>query len=259
MNIKITVMSPLHNVGSSVVSLFITQALTFAHYKTLLLYNQSDSLIPRYLGSVDDGDLTRSVSQLAQLLDAGALDSDHILDYCNPITQNCFFLNTSANNLYQEDKLALVNNIFSSAPVDVTVCDNTEDIGTSTSTLLLEKTDMIFIVVPHSLKGFERLKIWLKNPELRDYMEKIYVVISNYSEEVFAMRVLSKHIGFPNSHVLRMHYNPWIEKMCHAGKLQTVLPLAKELDPRVANLSNDIAELTSCVNSYMFTASKEVL
>lgn len=249
MAMKVVVISPLHNIGASAASLFIAQAATFGHYKSLLLYNQQESLLTKYVGELDDGDITRSVSQLAQLLDAGALTSDAIFDYATEITENCYYMNTTSTNLYAEDRLALVQNLYALTTADVTICDNTEDLDADTTQYLIDKSDAVFIAIPHSLKGFDRLKYWLEQKSLSDYKPKLYVLVCKYTEEVFAMRNLSKYIGFSNTHVLRMHYNPWIEKMSFSGKLHTVPQAAWTLDPRVVNLHNDMKEILSCLDS----------
>lgn len=253
---KILVMSPLHNLGATVSASLLSQAITFSSRTCTLLFTQADSLLPSYFGIQEVNDPTRSIMQVVKLIDSGAIKDQDILDYAFPLTKNLHLVNVVEKSLTQRDRIQVISHIYNRSATDCVVIDNSDDLSTSFSKSLIQDSDQIFIVVQPTVKSLARMKLWLQDPLLENYPE-LFIIVNEYNERIFSMRELAKYMGLPANRVCKIHYNPYIGMCCFKGALQTVLPLSKELDPRVVNLKNDIEELQQCVGSSMLVRSKK--
>lgn len=256
MSHKILVMSPLHNMGATVVSTLIAQGVTFDSKTSTLIFTQPRSKLPEYLGIGNNNDPTRSVMQIVKLIDNGAIEDKDILDYAYDYSKNAYLLDVADPSLSGRDREQVVSHIFNRAPTDIVVCDNSEDIDTPVSQRLLDIADMIFIVIDMSRKSREYMQAWLETPQLSK-LTNVYFIVNNYNEVVYAIRNYAKTIHQPANRVCKMHYNPWIEKCCNNSQLATLLPAARQLDPRVASLNTDIAEIVQCINGDMIFKIKK--
>lgn len=255
MSHKIVIMSPLHNLGATVASLMIAQFATFDNKTTNLIFTRPRSNLPTYLGLANTIDPTRSVMQIVKLIDNGAIEDTDILDYTHTYYTNAHLLDVADPSLSGRDRDQVISHIFARVPTDLSICDNSEDIDTSVSQKLIEMADMIFIVMDMSRKSREYVKEWLETPQLKK-RSNVFFIVNRYHEVVCAVRNFAKIIGQPASRVCKIHYNPWIEKCCNNSQFQTLLPLAHNLDPRVASLNNDLAEIMMAINSSIFFSDK---
>lgn len=256
---KILLLSPLHNIGTTSVAALLTQGLTFDNKESTIMFTRNDSVLPQYLGIQSVQDPTRSIMQIVRLIDNGALEDQDILDYAYTYTKNCFMMNVADPSLTERDKAQILEHIYSRVTTDVIICDNSEPIDSDMSARLIEASDMIFVVVNTYVKCKEFLNLWMQTPILKPFKNKVFLIVNQYDETVNALRNIARMYDFPANRVCKIHYNPWITKCCMTGQLHTVLPLARELDPRVANLNTDINELIQCVNSSIFMNSKKGL
>ena len=255
---KILVMSPLHNMGATVASTFIAQGATFDNKTTNLIFTQSNSNLPTYLGINNISDPTRSVMQIVRLIDNGAIEDKDIIDYAHQYSRNAYMLNVADPSLEGRDRYQVISHIFNRAPTDLSICDNSEDLDSPLTQKLLDIADMVFITIDMSRKCRDYVKAWAESPQLKD-KQNVYFIVCKYNEVVFAVRNFAKVIGQPANRICKIHYNPWIEKSCNNYQLGTVLPTAHNLDPRTANLNNDIAEIIQCINGDMVFKTKKGL
>ena len=256
---KILVLSPLHNIGTTSVAALINQGLTFDNKESTIMFTRNDSVLPQYLGIQSVQDPTRSIMQIVRLIDNGALEDQDILDYAYVYAKNSYMMNVADPSLTERDKSQILDHIYSRIPTDVIVCDNSEPVESDMTARLIEACDMIFIVVNTYVKCKEFLNLWMQMPIFKQNKSKVFLVVNQYDETVSALRNIARIYNFPANRVCKIHYNPWISKCCMSGQLHTILPLARELDPRVANLNTDINELIMCINSSMFMNSKKGL
>lgn len=252
---KIMLMSPLHNMGTTCVAIMMAQGITYSNKVSTLLYTDGDSHLPSYLNIPQNTDPTRSIMQIVKLIDNGAIEDKDILDYGYMYSKNCWMINVSDASLLDRDREQVVNHIYSRVTSDIVIVDNSEDIVSPLTHSLLETSDMVYIVVDMSPKCMVRLDQWLKSPQLVDNRH-VYIIVNKYDETVYALRTFAKKIGFPANRVCKLHYNPWITKCCTNGQLHTILPLARNLDPRVAALNNDVNEYIQSIGSSILTSSK---
>lgn len=247
---RILVMSPLHNMGATVVSTLLTQAATFDNKTATLIFTQPNSNLPDYLGIEDINDPTRSIMQIVRLIDNGAISDEDILDYAHQFAKNAYLLNVADPSLTGRDRDQVITHIFHRAPTHLSICDSSEDIDSSLSQKLIDLADMIFLVLDMSKKSRDYMHSWLDSPQLRD-KNNVYIIVNRYDEVVFAIRNLAKVMQIPANRLCKLHYNPWITKCCNTRTLGTLIPTARVLDPRTAALNCDFNELLQCINGDM--------
>ena len=245
---KILILSPLHNMGSTIATLIMAQIATYTNKTTCVTYTDPTSNLPQYIGVRNIKDPTRSIMQIVRLIDNGALADDDILDYAFQYAENAYLIGTSDLSLSRSDREQILQHIFDRAPTTLSLCDCSHDLEDELTQKLIEKTDAIFICVSMSMKSTERIKQWLDHPLLKNRRE-VYVLVNRYNEVINAVRNYSKVIQYPTTKICKLHYNPWIEKMCNRYELHTVVPKIRNLDPRVASLNNDLVEIMRAIDT----------
>lgn len=253
---KILVLSPLHNMGTTVVSSIVAQAMTFDNKTSTLLFTQQRSPLPKYLDVSEIDDPTRSVMQIMRLIDNGAIEDKDILDYAFNYTKNGWIVNVADPTLSGADREQVITHIFRRVPTDIVVCDCSEDLDSPVTESLIELADMIFIVTDMSEKSTDRLTHWLKS-EYFEHHEHTYIIVNKYDEVVWSVRNYAKYIKSSANKVCKVHYNPWITKCTLNSQLNTLLPMVRDLDPRVAHLNSDVNEIIQCINGDLMTKWKK--
>lgn len=256
MGFKILVLSPLSNIGTTVVSSLIAHAATFDNKTSHLIYTETDSPISTYLGIQNVDDPTRSVMQIVKLIDSQSISDKDILDYGHQYSRNTWLLNAADASLEGSDKAQVINHIFNRAPCDLSICDCSEDIHSELAGTLIEAADMIFLVCTMSRKSQIYTRSWLESEYLKDKVN-VYIICNQYNEVTFALRNFAKVLVQPANRVCKVHYNPWIELCCNKQTLTDVVPLARTFDPRVAGLAIDMAEIMQCINAAMLVTGRK--
>lgn len=253
---RILVLSPLHNLGTTVVATMIAQSISYNGRSATLSFTDAEPYIAHYTNLKDLDDPMRSVTQVVKLIDGNAIEKEDIIRYSHVITKNLYFMNTSTAALTEAVKQRTVMSIFENITSDVVVCDCSEDIDSPITLSLLSKADMVFVVVNTSPKVFKHVHSWIEYSALKDKAET-YIVINQYDEGIGSLRDLSKKVYHAASHVCKVHFNPWIAKCCITGSLQTILPLVMEKDYRVANLYGDFQEIDQAITGNLLYCKKE--
>ena len=248
MAFRVLVMSPLHQTGSSVASALVAQALTYANRSVTLAYTDAASLLPKYLGIKHQNDPTRSIMQVARLIQSQALDDNDILDYTVEYAKNVHLMSFNDAALNERDSANIIKHVYTHVPTDICVVDGSDDIDTTITKNLISLSDLVFIVVTPSRKDFARLQYWLDGVALSKH-PNVCVIINHYDDAIDSLRNMAKTIGMSANRVCKIHSNPFIRKLCLTGKFAEIVPYVKGLDPRVASLSCDLKELTQCVIS----------
>lgn len=255
MSFKVLVMSPLHQSGASCLAALLAQSVTYDNKTSTLVYTSPSSPVPDYLGIKTIDDPTRSVLQIARLINNNAIKDSAILDYTVQFAKNVHLLNLGDPLMPANTATQIVEHVYRRIPTDICVVDNSDDIDSQLTERLIENADCVFIVINPCQKDFAHLKYWLTETKLRD-MEDTYVVLNNYDPVIGAVRTLSKQLGLAANRVCTLHYNPWIRRCCLVHALHEVVPKVKGLDPRVVNLRTDLLDYSQVINSTVFKNAK---
>lgn len=254
---RILVLSPLHNLGSSVCSALLAQGSTYGGRSSALVFTDQMSPLPRYLGLEETvQDPTRNVTQIMELIDAAAIANSDILNYAHIYSKNAYLVNTADASLNEKVLGQTVEYIFDRITTDVVVCDCSDAFDTAMTKRLVDLAHMVFIVTDMSEKCIRHLSYWLKQQPLVD-CPNVFVIVNRYDEAISSLRDFAKKIGLPASRVCKYHYNPWIGKCCLNKQLHTILPLSMSLDYRVAALKNDVDEMNQAISSDMLIKAKK--
>lgn len=255
MSFRVLVMSPLHQTGASCIAALIAQGLTYDNKTTTLMYTSPDSNLPNYLGVKNIDDPTRSIMQVARLIDNDAIKDSDILDYTVQYAKNAHMLSLGDETLQMRDAVQIVQHVYRRIPTDVCIVDNSEDIDSPITGRLLDHADCVFIVVSPSQKDYAHLKYWLTSTKMSD-IDDIYVVVNYYDPVINSVRGISKQIGMAANTVCTLHYNPWIRKCCLEKTLHTIVPHIKGNDDRVINLKSDLADFSQVISTTTFKNAK---
>lgn len=253
---KVLVLSPLHNMGTTVVSSVLAQGVTYSGKSSTLLFTDKNSFVPKYLGVEGMDDPTRSITQVVELIDNAAIENKDILTYAHVYAKNAYLMNTANPSLSDAFKLQTVQYVYERVTSDIVVCDCSDDIDSTLVSELLDISDMIFVVVTPSPKVVNYVQNWMEYSVLKGN-PNVFIIVNQYNETIASVRDFAKAIGFSANRVCKIHYNPWISKCCFSGSLPTVVPLAMSIDYRVANLSGDINELNQAIASDILISNKK--
>lgn len=255
---KVLVMSPLHNLGATTSAMILAQSMTYVNNTVMLLSTSLRTPLHTYTGLQNIDDPTRAITQVVKLIQNGAISGQDILNYSHIVSKNLYYLNTSSRLLSDAERLQIIEHVINKVTTDIVVIDNSDDIDTKFSKLLIETCDVILLVLTTSDKSFKYYKGWINTPTLQEVSDKICVLTASFNEVVAAPRTIAKTLGISVAKFYKIHYNPWIPKMCFKGELQTILPLARHADPRVSNLKNDMEEIQEGITAGMMQQVLEV-
>ena len=238
---RIAVVSPLHRSGISTVTALLSLMFTWTQkVKTVTTYF-GDSDIPRFNGVDPEPDLTRSISQLAKLLQEHAIEPDLIFDYCLPLMKDNYLLDTDSGAITLQERADILKFVFDQVPAEFIICDVNGELGDETTTSILDLADIIIMVVEQYTQQYDEVKIYRESK----YWPKdktILYLCNMFDDKVGNLRAVSANLGVKHTTMCKIHYNPWIRKMCEAG---TILDLVKAIvtrDTRVIELNTDLKE-----------------
>ena len=246
---KVAVVTPKAETGMSTITALIGMTLTWTQQFTCLLSYLGQSDMPRYLGTGSLDDKTRSISQLNKLLQAGAIGADQITEYSVPIFRDLWLLDTTSNLVTDEEKANIISFVFDQIPVDVCLCEVCEsDLSSETTKQLIKTADLVIVLFKPSRNQLDAVKLFMAEQPWVEFKDVLYIC-NEYSDIVMPLRDMAKHIGVAYTNMCKLHYNPWIAKMCEAGNLDDIVKFTIQKDPRVIDLNNDLREITSYFTS----------
>ena len=248
---KISVISPIKHSGTTMVSLFLGQALAVTQgVNVMLTYSGMSRRICEYASVSALEDKTCSISQVVKLMEARAISPEDLFDYSLGVCTNLHIMDTADPTLTEEDGTKLMTYVFDNIPSDVTICDVSGEIFDETTQQIFSTSDIVVIVIQPDTHSYEMLRKW-KESEFWPKKKDVMVVVNRYDEEIAALREISKRIGVAHVNVCKLHYSPYITKYANSRDSLTIVPFAVQKDPRVIELNNDLKEMCQYVISSM--------
>lgn len=239
---KVAVISPLRRTGISTITSLLGLAITWTQKLRCAITYFGDSDVPRYNGIVAGDDMTRSISQLAKLLQEHAIPPEAITEYCLSTIKDNWILDTTSSIVTVKQKADIVSFVFDQVPTDFVVCDLDGDLGDPAFKGILESAEVVIVVFePYrtqldEIKRYRESKDWPKD-------KRILYMCNKYDPVIMALRNVSADLGIKHTDLAKLHYNPWITKMCDQGKILDLLKAIVAKDPRVIELNTDLLEL----------------
>lgn len=204
-----------------------------------------------YVGLEYEYDVTASITQLNDLLEANAIDSKGCLDYLHKVQNHMFVLDTNNKSLDEHNRLKVIGKIFQHDVTPMMLCD----VQTSNKVwedenirMILDSVDLLIIVVEYDLKTMEYYGSWLDKNYINK-QRKCALCVNTFDENIISIRQAAKKFGFSPRYTVKVHWNPWIQKMCNEGKLLELVYSAMDKDPRVLELRQDLKEMCQLIMS----------
>lgn len=238
---KVAVMSPFHRSGLTTVATLLGLTLNWTQNVTTVMSYTGDSDMASMLGTFELDDKTRSITQLAKLLRERAIGAEQITEYCVPLGKDIHLMDTTSNILTLKDKANIVSFVFDQVPTDFVVCECDGDLSEPDTQEIVKTADVVIMVFEPYRKQFDGVKEYLQDPDWPKDKRVMYLC-NKYEDLVMPLRDISKDFGVKHVDMCKLHYNPWIMKMCESGKAGDLLTAIIEKDPRVVNLNIDLWE-----------------
>lgn len=245
---KIAVVSPFHRTGITTITALIGYSLTWTQQVSTVISYAGQSDLPRYLGTTELDDKTRSISQLSKLLSAGAISPDNITEYCVPLLKDLYLLDTTSSIVSADEKSKLLAFVFDRVPTDFVVCEINSELYEPRTKELLNTADVIVMVFEPYRNQFDAVKRYLQSEDWPKGKHVMFLC-NRYDDITIPLRDITRDLGEKHVNMCKLHYNPWIMKMADAGKLDEIVPYVIQKDPRVIELNNDMHEWMSYFQS----------
>jgi hypothetical protein len=243
---RIGVISPNRQQGITTTSVLLSAA--FAHVQnvtTVLIHaGLDDYTINNILGLYDEGDITKSFSQLIKLLEVNAIGKNDISDYCDNVFANFDVLHLSAS----EDSKQYIPFVTKSISHQVVIVDFDLEPGDEVTLELIEQMDMFVVVMSQSIDTLYKFDYWRECGYFDRLDKKGAVFLFNkYDPYVSAFRDLTKSVGLKHTRCCRLSYNPFIRQLYNMGELQNAIYHIVDKDIRFLELNNEVKEILHVV------------
>ncbi|MDX8360762.1 hypothetical protein [Cytobacillus sp. IB215316] len=245
MTMRIAVISPDRRQGGTTASILLALAMAETQNLTsCITYTGNNNIsMSSYLGITKVEDRTRNLTQVIKLLEANLITGKEIGDYCTKIGSNIQILDTASSSITDEDNAKLLEYALEHLSHDVVITDVATELYDPVTQAVLDKSDLIVMVLSQSQDIFRKLKVWHEEGVLEELDRRGLVFLLNqFDPYVGAFRDYSKKLGFPHRRFCKISYNPFVKKESNVGKLHTIMPRIVKNDYRMIELNNDIRE-----------------
>lgn len=238
--------------GITVSALMTGMALAFKQSKTVrLCYTGTNPAIKRYIGvTEEEADITRSISQVAKLLQAHAISPEELSNYSIKIGPNIDMLDSYSVSLTEDELNEIIQFVYERSTTDFTFCDLCYSWDDELTQLILKMSDVVVFVCEPTWASLSRVVEFNENFRERYAPDaKCILLVNRYDDGVAPLKWCSKTAGMTLRDTCKLHYNPWIIKFTNERKLKNVALGAFEKDPRVCELCQDMKEMTQFLMS----------
>lgn len=250
---RIAMLPMSEHVGTTSATLLISMALAYKQSKSVrVCFTGENREVKRFMGrDEDEKDVTRSISQVAKLLQAHAISAEELSNYCVKLGPNLELMDSYAESLTKEETEDILSFVFERSSSDYTLCDLTTSYDDDISRAILKKCDIVVYVCEPSYVTLSRVETFRKSGAYKDLNENAsqMLLINHYDPAIMPLKKCAAMAGIPLRSTCKIHYNPYVSKGCINRDLQSVAISAFEKDPRVIELYRDLLECTQFIIS----------
>lgn len=259
MAIKIGVVGPSRRQGETTVSMLLGLALAKAtDERVCITATGADYLSTRsFLNIEEEDDVTKSASQLNQLLSSGAIDAPEFRNYLTALAPKVDILLTSNSSMSDSegDKLFL-NALPYLDDYGFLITDMNSSLDNDTAKYVYEEFDFILVVFSQDVVVQKKLDIWMRSHAYPD-KTKVGYVLNGYSEIVGDMKSVAKRFGINyNTKFSKLTLNPYVRKMANAGNIVELSTYISEKDSRVLDLFYDMGRIVEMLGANLAFVTK---
>lgn len=248
---RICVISPKSRQGRTTAAILLGQALARTTSLDVTLTHMGlGSSMAKYLGFEDlVTDSTRSISQLARVVERGNLTPGDIKDFAIMVEPNVSFLSTHAPSTKVKDGLIVVKGLYEFENYSgVTIVDVATEIYEESTQYIINNSDMVLIATDQtngSLEAFQQIM----ESEYAPPKNKVGIIITNFDPVVCSLREALKAYGVPRKKGTKISYNPYLVKESNKGHFSILAHRAHQDELRYAQLRVDILELAKLLGA----------
>lgn len=249
----IGVISTAANCGSSTAAICMAHALSLAQNEGIMLTATSrGEAAADYLGFDRE---SRNFGQVIKLLESGVVGAEELIDYTVDIAENLHYINVCGETSSEEVKLATILRLLKIFPAEYKIIDIKQGFDQEFARSILDVCDVIVCVCTMHNGDYDILKKWI-DTELWPKDKQHMLLINFYDPEISSVKAIARFAGYSERNTCKIHYSPYITKMCNKGELDTLVPAIERGDPRVLELSNDFREIVQFITSINMRIAK---
>ena len=245
MSIKIGIVSPSRRQGETTLTMLLGLALEKATGETVCITaTGADYLSTRtYLGVEVTEDITKSASQLNQLLESGVMTHEGFKDYLTALTPKTDVLLSSTLGMSEGEGDRLFGNALPYLTHEYIVTDINSSLDAELVRHIYDEYDFIIVVFSQDAVVIKKLNTWMKSGAYPE-TSKVGYVLNGYSPIVSDARTVAKNLGIKYAaKFTKLALNPYIRKMGNEGKIIDLLTYITKKDTRTLEVFYDLGEI----------------
>lgn len=234
--------------GNTCATLLTSMALAYKQAKGVrVCFTGENRDITKYMGrDEDEKDVTRSITQVAKLLQARAISADELSNYCVKLGPNLELMDSYAEALTTGEMQDIMSFVFERSTTDITICDCADDYRDPLTQAVLGKCDVVVYVCDPSYKSLHRVVEFRESPEFKALSKdaRQMLLVSEFDPVIKPLKQAAAEAGMTLRDTCKIRYNPYIAKGCERRDLHSVAVSVFEKDWRVLELYRDLLEIT---------------
>lgn len=242
---RLAIYSPNRKAGTTSISILLSAMLAEkTTAKVCLSYTGKEAeSFNRYLGRSNEVDMTKTLSQLIRLLEAGTISREDVLDYVVKLSPGLDFIHTDSKLSGELDADRLVSEVLDYLPHDIIVTDINTEVYKDVTIQAFDKADIILVLLTQDEESIQNYLKWKEGNYFPDESKFIYA-INKFDPVISAARSVCTKAGVKYRRACKVSYNPWITKLCNSGKLLEIIPNVLKKDIRLVELFPDLKDLS---------------
>jgi hypothetical protein len=252
---RVAVISPVKRTGITTCSLMIGHMIAATQSVSVCMtHTGSNYDIRAFNGIEENEDMTRSISQVARLLEAKAIGPENLPEYCTKLATNIELMDTDSESITDEEGTNIMSFVYNNIPREFVFCDINTELFEDTTQAILKASDAVILVATPSDKVMKAAQDYLLS-EFWPKDKKTMFLVNLYDPQIASLSELSKMVGMKVRDTCKIRYNPLIMQNCNKGTLDTMTPYIIQKDPRVIELNIDLKE---CIQFLYAGTSRKV-
>jgi len=245
----ISVISPCHGqTGSTTVAITLASSLTLLKKKHCCLTHTNYSVqdIAKYLNLMEETrDITRSISQVAKLLQTGNATPEELADYAIKYLKDLDIYTSVKARISTDELVNLFTYIITRMPYQHVVIDVDSNITSLMTNTAIHHSDIILITINGNYNVKKYVDNLFDKVDLKN--KRIIYIVNNYDPIISSLDKIAKLYSIKRKDIITLHYNPYIQRCCNKSVMEDAFISAIKKDVRTVNLLADMDKLCNKV------------
>jgi cellulose biosynthesis protein BcsQ len=240
---RIGVISPIRHSGATTVTLLLAAAIAQTQTHTVCLtYTGEGGDLKDYAGAEIESDPTRTLTQVARMLNAKSIAKEELVEYCVSISPNVKLLDTAGGAITDDETTLVLTQIFANITTDAVICDITTDLDDDITKEILKLCD-IAVIVTTMTKSAGELTRRYKESSLFPKDKPACILVNRFDPSVISIGQLAAELNSSVRNTCKLPYSPLILKACRMGQIVQAMINITAYDYRMLALNTAMKEL----------------